>query len=352
MWFRLVDDYILFYTKGYIGVLGMGRLVVVGGAGFIGTRLCKMLAAESRDFVILDKQKSAAFPELTVTVDVRSREDLGGNLVEGDTLINLAAEHRDDVRPKSLYDDVNVGGAENICRVARENGVTKIIFTSSVAVYGFAAANTDESGEINYFNDYGRTKWEAEKLFRAWQQEDPAVRVLVVIRPTVVFGEQNRGNVYNLLRQIAAGRFVMVGAGVNKKSMAYVENVAAFISYSTNFTPGVHTYNYVDKPDFDMNTLVGVVRRSIGKSEGSPLRIPYLAGYSIGLGCDLLAKVAGRSLSISSIRIKKFCATTQFGSSVCDSGFSPPVTIEEGLQRTVKHEFLEDNSDEPLFYTE
>jgi nucleoside-diphosphate-sugar epimerase len=70
-----------------------------------------------------------------------------------------------------------------------------IIFTSTVAVYGFAKIGTEESGKIAPFNDYGRTKYEAEEVFKAWQAEAPEERTLVIIRPTVVFGEQNRGNV-------------------------------------------------------------------------------------------------------------------------------------------------------------
>ena len=55
------------------------------------------------------------------------------------------------------------------------------------------------------------------------------VRSLVVVRPTVVFGEGNRGNVYQLIHQIISGRFVMVGSGKNRKSIAYVGNLSAFL---------------------------------------------------------------------------------------------------------------------------
>ena len=51
---------------------------------------------------------------------------------------------------------------------------------------------------------------------------------LIIVRPTVIFGEGNRGNVFNLFNQIASGKFVMVGKGENKKSMAYIGNVVAF----------------------------------------------------------------------------------------------------------------------------
>ena len=78
---------------------------------------------------------------------------------------------------------------------SRKRYQNKIIFTSSVAIYGFAPANTGEDGKPDYFNDYGRTKYLAEQVYKKWQAEDPENRTLVIVRPTVIFGEGNRGNV-------------------------------------------------------------------------------------------------------------------------------------------------------------
>lgn len=325
-------------------------LTIIGGSGFIGTRLCKRLQHDGVDFTIVDKVTSKTFGDKTFLADVRDYAGLAKTCA-GDVLINLAAEHRDDVSPKSLYDEVNVDGARRVCEVAEAKGINKIVFTSSVAVYGFAPLGTDESGDINYFNDYGRTKYEAELVYREWHARDPENRTLVVVRPTVVFGEQNRGNVYNLLRQIAGGKFVMVGDGTNVKSMAYVENVAAFLQYSLSFGPGVHTYNYIDKPDFDMNTLVKGVFRALGKEEKIGLRLPYVLGFGIGKLFDLVAVVTGKKFSISSIRVKKFCSNSSFETSVAKSGFIPPVLLADGLARTIKYEFVDKNDGE-VFYTE
>jgi nucleoside-diphosphate-sugar epimerase len=249
-----------------------------------------------------------------------------------------------------LYDDVNVTGAENVCSACTKLGIKSIIFTSSVAVYGFAPVGTDETGIINYFNDYGRTKWLAEEKYRTWLTTDSG-NSLTIIRPTVIFGEQNRGNVYNLLRQIAGGKFPMVGKGTNVKSLAYVENVAAFIEYNLNNPPGEHLFNYIDKPDFDMNTLVTQVRRILGKSE-KLFHWPYWLGLIGGLCFDLLAKILHKKLPVSSIRVKKFCANTMFESAgIQMTGFKPPVTLTEGLERTIKFEFIDKIADH-VFYTE
>jgi len=267
-------------------------------------------------------------------------------------IVNLAAMHRDDVRPLSRYDDVNVKGAVNLCDAARSHGIDKIIFTSSVAIYGFAPAETNESGEPNYFNDYGRTKYLAEGVYKEWQAEDAKNRTLIIVRPTVIFGEGNRGNVFNLLKQISLRRFVMFGHGKNKKSMAYVENVAAFLEYSLSFEPGLHIHNYVDKPDLDMNTLISIVRRTLFGENNVGLRLPGFLGISIGYFADVIGKVVNKSLPVSSIRVKKFMGTTQFASSASTTGFIAPVSLEDGLTRTLRYEFIDDNSTNRTFDTE
>jgi nucleoside-diphosphate-sugar epimerase len=326
---------------------------VIGGSGFIGSSLVRRLKCkEEIRTKIVDKLRSKAFPNFIELADVRSVDQLRDSIPENSVIVNLAAEHRDDVRPLSLYDDVNVGGAQNICEVAREKGVSTIIFTSSVAVYGFAPVGTDESGEIAPFNDYGRTKYKAEQIFKAWQAEAPNERTLVIIRPTVVFGEQNRGNVYNLLRQIASGKFVMVGDGQNRKSMAYVENVAAFIEYSMTFKPGVHIFNYIDKPDFTMNALVSRVNRILGRSDKVGFRLPYALGLLIGQCFDLVAKLTGKRFAISAIRVKKFCANSVYNTAIAETGFVPPVPLEQALEQTIRYEFMEDHGDEGVFYSE
>lgn len=331
----------------------MQTINVIGGSGFIGTRLVRRLRSKEKVIVqITDKVPSKANPDIVTLGDVRSIEQLRTSIANESVIINLAAEHRDDVRPLSLYDEVNVGGAENICTIAREKSVKTIIFTSSVAVYGFALIGTDELGKISPFNDYGRTKYEAELVFKAWQAEAPTERTLVIVRPTVVFGEQNRGNVYNLLRQIAAGKFVMVGSGENRKSMAYVENVAAFIEYAISFKPGVYIYNFIDKPDFTMNSLVVNVNRILGRPEKIGFRLPFALGYMIGKGFDLVAELTGKRFAISSIRVKKFCANSVYNTAIDQTGFVPPVPLEQALSQTVRYEFMESNEHEGVFYTE
>jgi nucleoside-diphosphate-sugar epimerase len=145
----------------------------------------------------------------------------------------------------------------------------------------------------------------------------------------------------------------MVGDGLNRKSMAYVENVAAFLQFATiAFKPGVHIYNYIDKPDSNMNALVGTVNRMLGKPEQIGFRLPFIVGYAIGKCFDALATISGKKFAISSIRVKKFCSNSVYETSIAKTGFVPPVPLAEALERTVRHEFIESHEGDGVFYSE
>ncbi|MFL2693694.1 MAG: NAD-dependent epimerase/dehydratase family protein, partial [Gammaproteobacteria bacterium] len=136
------------------------EVAIIGGSGFVGSRLTDRLNRGGVYSITYDINLTNQITR-SIYLDVEDINSLE-QIKNASTIINLAAVHRDDVQPLSRYDDVNVQGARNVCEAATKHGINKIIFTSSVAIYGFAPADTDESGEANYFNDYGRTKYLAE----------------------------------------------------------------------------------------------------------------------------------------------------------------------------------------------
>jgi hypothetical protein len=101
-----------------------------------------------------------------------------------------------------------------------------------------------------------------------------------------------------------------------------------------------------------MNELVSLVR---GKLRGSPsvgIRIPKFIGLMVGYMADALAKLGVR-LPISSIRVKKFCASSEFSSAKGElDGFVAPYSLQEGLDRTLEAEFINPDPDRQIFYTE
>lgn len=334
----------------------MSKIAIVGGSGFVGSRLIDLLGSVHQ-LCNIDKRESPFFNDITVLGNVLDVQGLKAQLAGGyDIVVLLAAEHRDDVSPTSLYYDVNVQGTSNVLEAMDANGIKRIVFTSSVAVYGLNKKNPNETHPADPFNHYGKSKWMAEEVLRQWYEKNPEDRNLNILRPTVIFGERNRGNVYNLLKQISSGAFRMVGSGDNCKSMAYVGNIVAFIEFMImHKNGGYNVFNYVDKPDFTMNELVGhvgkVLKRHIPATH-LPLWIGMLGGY----GFDCLAFLTHRKYTVSSVRVRKFCATTQFDATLAHSGgvdgFNAPYTLGEGLERTLEYEFVHPQPDNITFISE
>ncbi|MHA7608280.1 NAD-dependent epimerase/dehydratase family protein [Elizabethkingia meningoseptica] len=316
------------------------KIAVIGGSGFVGTRLIELLSKSIQYKLFnIDKNTSEKYPEITSIGNVMDKASLIKLLKDIDLVVLLAAEHRDDVTPTSLYYDVNVQGMKNTLEAMDINNIKCIIFTSSVAIYGLDKDNPNESSPADPFNHYGKSKWQAEQVLQEWYKKHEDWNVNI-IRPTVIFGEGNRGNVFNLLNQIANGKFMMIGKGNNQKSMSYIRNIIAFIQFLIESQKdGYNVYNYVDKPDFTTNDLVHHTGKILNKNIPTT-RIPFWLGMMGGYGFDVLAWVTRKKLNISSVRVKKFCAVTQYDSTkAMASGFIPPYTMREGLEIMLNDEF-------------
>ena len=321
------------------------NICIIGGSGFIGGYLIDILK-KYHNVLNIDKVRSSTHSDIAFReCDIRNYKKLKKSIPsDTDFIVLLAAEHTDNVSPISLYYQVNVDGTHNVLKIMNEKNIQNILFTSSVSVYGLNKNKPDEFSPTDPFNHYGKSKLEAEEVLRKWFHNDENGKTLIILRPTVIFGPGNRGNVYNLLSQISSGKFMMVGKGNNKKSMAYVENVAGFIDHCINAGyKKYHLYNYIDKPDLSTKELVSHAEAAIGKKV-LPMQIPYWAGFITAKVLDIGAAALKRKNPLSAVRVKKFCATTQFDSSTIQTtGYRAPYTLEKGLEITIKS-ILEDKT--------
>ena len=121
------------------------KITLIGASGFVGTRLITLLKKAQRyEMLNIDLQQSRFFPEVTAIGDVRDQDYLDKKLEGAECVVLLAAQHRDDVVPVSLYYDTNVGGIEKTLKAMEKNNIKRIIFFSSVAVYGLNKKNPNE----------------------------------------------------------------------------------------------------------------------------------------------------------------------------------------------------------------
>ncbi len=321
---------------GNSGNDGAGRVALIGGRGFIGRSLAPRLRQPVR-IVDADGTPGGGF----AVADIRDRDGLTAALQGCAEIVHLAAAHRDDI-PAGEYFDVNVRGTENVCAAASALGIARIVFASSAAVYGLRADAPDESMPPSPIGPYGESKRQAEDVLRRWQAEAPARRELVIVRPSAVFGAGNRANIHRVIAQFAQRGALMIGPGTNRKSVAFVENIAAFLAFLLErpLAAGCEIYNYADKPDLTMNEFRETVLRSLGRDTRAPLRLPLGAGLAAGALFDLAGRLTGRKFAVSRARIRKFGADSVIACGRArQAGFVPPFTLREALAATVVAEF-------------
>ena len=210
--------------------------IVFGGAGFIGCHLLKRLV-DGRCYNRL-YSVDIARPRFTderinyVNFDIRNAipADLCG---EGPfDIFNLAAVHTTPGHEDWEYYWTNVAGATNVCRFASEVNTQRLLFTSTMMVYGPTEAPKDEDAVLEPVNAYGRSKILAEGIHRLWQAERPEMRRLTIVRPGVIYGLAEHGNFTRLSRALRQRRFVYPGRTDTIKACGYIEDlVSAMIKF-------------------------------------------------------------------------------------------------------------------------
>jgi GlcNAc-P-P-Und epimerase len=310
------------------------KILVTGGSGFIGFHLHEHLAHER--IVNLDLEyPDFDYRSTFIQGDVRDRELLVKAIQGCDAIWSMAAAHKDFGITRDEYFDINESGTRTLTEVATAAGIKQFIYFSSVAVYGDLNVPRTEGDPTNPTNDYGESKLAAERVLEAWAAEDSSREVLI-IRPVMVYGERNFGNMYRLMGQVAKGQYVNIGDGSNIKSIAYGKNVVQAVLYLLDHTKsGVSIYNYADEPQLTSRVIGETIAKAFGKSK--PITLPYWLVYLMALPFDWIKKTTGKDLPISTNRVKKLTMPTHFISKkIQDAGFVPTFTNIEGLQNMAK----------------
>jgi nucleoside-diphosphate-sugar epimerase len=311
-------------------------ILITGGSGFIGSHFHNYLP--NQDLINLDlNEPFFRYKSTFIKGDIRIGEDIrkaihGKNIT---TIISLAAKHHDFGVGHDEYFDTNEEGTKILCAVAAEYAIKEIIFYSSVAVYGLRDTISDETLDPRPDSPYGASKLAGETVLKNWAKADASRKVLI-IRPTLVFGPNNRANMFNLIRQINSGFYFHLGKADNIKSIAYVENlVNATLFLQKKAATGISIYNYADEPQLTTRQISSIISASLKTK--IRFTIPKSIGIMVGLPFDAIIKITGKNLPVSTARIKKLATATHHSAKkIFAAGFKPAYTTEQGLLKMVE----------------
>ncbi len=253
----------------------MKAAIIFGGSGFIGTFFAVKLLEESKykKVYIVDKEnieeKSCHFrdnlfmkyKDYICFINHDVRDEIKFDLDDEIGLIaNFAAIHREPGHEDHEYFETNLHGAKNICAWAEKISCKKVLFTSSISPYGLSEEARDETSLTVPVSAYGSSKLASEEIHKTWHAKSNDRR-LIIVRPGVVFGPSEGGNVSRLIKAVLGRYFFYMGNRETRKAGIYVKeltnamywvmfdekaNSQSMIIFNGTMNPGPSIEEYVD----------------------------------------------------------------------------------------------------------
>lgn len=318
------------------------RVLVTGATGFIGRAVTSHLAA--RGYTVFGTRRPGA-RACSGPVIWREIDDLlsvdWSFLLEGlDFVVHLAALAHQINKPVAAaeFDRANHQATAELARaVANSPSVRRLIFISSIgAVCSQSDLVVTEETPCNPDTDYGRSKRAAELEVQ---------RILAgttadwcILRPTLVYGPENPGNMLRLMRLTRSGLPLPFGSIRNQRSFLYVGNlVDLIVNCLQNPAASRQVFNVADTDILSTPELISRIARVCGQ-RARLLPAPVWSLRLLGRAGDLAAGLAGRSLGVDTYSINRLLGSLQVSGAALKSklGWTPPYSTEQGLQETFK----------------
>lgn len=303
--------------------------IIFGGCGFIGTHTANLLREKYPDAKIYIADLLAEGSEFSQRVDVRNPINMQGKFGKGTLIFNFAAVHRTPGHPDYAYFETNIRGAENVCNFAREHGVENIVFTSSIAPYGAAEDLKAEATLPTPNTPYGISKLVAEKIHREWVAED-VNRKLSIVRPGIVFGTGENGNMTRLYKGLKSRKFAYAGRKDTIKACIYVKDLArVMLAMAENeHADRIQLHNCCYYPSFTIEQIANTMLKATGMKRWIPF-IPHKPMMAAATVCGVLG---GLGLGICPARVKKLMVSTNIDGQKLAKNYPLSYSLEEAFK--------------------
>ncbi|WP_313377230.1 NAD(P)-dependent oxidoreductase [Chishuiella sp.] len=318
----------------------MKTAFIFGGSGYIAYFLVNRFIETNMfaKIILLDIQEPKYFKKLPENVefvicDVRNQINL--NIIndsEESWIFNFAAIHREPGHERKEYFDTNLNGAENINEFAENNQINNIFFTSSIAPYGKSREECNENSLIYAETPYGISKGLAEKIHQIWLAKNNNRR-LIIVRPSVIYGPHDPGNIYRTIKALKKGTFMLPDGGNIIKAYGYVYGLVDSILFTMDKKSSLIIYNYAENPVLNLKDLTITIKEELEYKKPT-FNVPVSFLVFISGILQIGFKLIGKKSDIHPVRVRKAAFPTNIKPNyLIENGFE----FKYGLKESLKH---------------
>ncbi|MDR1760460.1 MAG: NAD(P)-dependent oxidoreductase [Fibrobacter sp.] len=328
------------------------KVLITGADGFIGQHLVRKLVDNGCSVRTLSREDSPLYffnPNETDRKkgDILDRNTVAEAVKDVDTVFHLAAIARNDL--SKTWDDfyaVNVLGTQNILEAAKNAGVKKFVFISTVEAAGFGDGKSPrkESDKPHPDNNYGKSKLQAESEVLSYHPQMNCT----VLRLPMIYGPGTFLIAPKLFGMVRKGIYPMIGNGKSKMEFCYVDNaVSAMILAGEKKEAAGEIFYVSDERSYTIKEVVSTIAQSMNKKVIF-IHIPVFAANFIGWCWEVIAKIFPFPPIVSKFSKKPFFSretvywTTKDVNIVSIEkikdrlGYMPQVNIKDGTRRTAE----------------
>lgn len=309
------------------------RVLVTGGGGFLGSRLCQHLTQQGHEVRATTQQTGLEIKNVEVNAGYSLNEntDWSKVLTGIDVIVHTAARvhvMKDHVsKPELEFLSVNTWATKALAQQAIKAGVKRFIFISTIKVNGEISAPSHPFVEqIHSAPDdaYAYSKWQAEIELLKLTETSPME--VVIVRPPLIYGPGVKGNFEKLLKLVKTGLPLPFGNIENKRSLIAIDNLTSFISLCAEHPKAANQiFVIADGEDVSTSQLIKYIAECMNHKKLSLIPFPVSV-------ISLLAKIFRKGDAVN-----RLIGSLQVDSSKARKllGWKPTTTVKQQIKKTV-----------------
>jgi UDP-glucose 4-epimerase len=324
--------------------MASGVVLVTGATGAVGPRVVRACQAAGYSVRTLSRQPAAPGvlpPGVDVRLgDVGDQQEVRAAIAGADIVVHLAAMlHQLEQRAglEREFERINLVGTENVVSASIAQGVRRVVFLSTIAVYGPTSDRLiDERTTPRPDTAYGRTKLAAEEVVLSAKSGGRAIGT--VLRAAAIYGPRVKGNYRQLAVAIARRRYVPIGPGLNRRTLVHDRDVAAALVLAAAHPDAAGAvFNVSDGHVHTLRDIVAAIHHALGRR--SPrIRVPGAAARAAAIVCEAVYRTAAQRPPLTRALLDKYTEDVAVEGTLIQRtlGFVPGITLAPGWHETME----------------